>query len=348
MAEPRILIQGIGGIGGVMAARLARAGFDCVLVTGNPEITDAINADGLRITTPSESFTQRARAFTSLEDLPGIRFDFSLLLMKAHPVVEVSRRTVPMLEPWGYLVTCQNGIVEDDVAAAVGTRRVVSAIVGWGGTMHGPGVYEKTGPGHIHLGEIDGGLSDRIRDLGLVLEKVTPVVISKNIRGALWSKLAINSIVSTLGALTGETLGAMLAQRRIREVALELYSEVVETAEASGVKLETVVAHPKLFYLPKHPWPGERWLKDLFARIVGARYRRLRSSMLQSLERGRKTEIDFLNGYVVRKADRVGIDVPFNKALVRMIKEIESGDREIGMSNLDELIRQTSFSASTD
>ncbi|MBW2263922.1 MAG: 2-dehydropantoate 2-reductase, partial [Deltaproteobacteria bacterium] len=286
---------------------------------------------------PGEKFVLKARAFPTLDDLPGLKFDLSLLLMKAHPVVEVARRTVPLLEPWGYMVTCQNGIVEDDVARAVGKKRVVSAIVGWGGTMHAPGVYEKTSPGSIHVGELDGGLSDRVQELGSVLESVAPVVIHKNIRGALWSKLAINSIITTLGALTGETLGTMLAVKRIREVALVLYSEVVGTAEASGVKLEKIVAHPKLLYLPPDPFPGERWLKDLLARIVARKYGRLRSSMLQSLERGRKSEIDFLNGYVVRKAREVDVAVPVNEALVRMIKQIEAGDREIRMQNMDEL-----------
>ncbi len=345
MADPRILIQGIGGIGGVTAARLIRAGYSCLLVTGNEEIADAINEGGLRVTTPRETFTQQARAFPTLEDLPGVRFDLSLLLMKAHSVVETARRTVPLLEPWGYVVTCQNGIVEDDVAAAIGKKRVVSGIVGWGGTMHGPGVYEKTGPGSIHVGELDGGLSDRVQELSSVLESVTPVVIHKNIRGALWSKLAINSIITTLGALTGETLGVMLAEKRIRGVALVLYSEVVGTAEAAGVKLEKIVAHPKLLYLPPDPFPGERWLKDLLARIVARRYGRLRSSMLQSLERGRRSEIDFLNGHVVRKAREVDVAVPLNEALVRMIKEIESGDRPICMQNMDELAALVSWSA---
>jgi 2-dehydropantoate 2-reductase len=341
MADPRILIQGVGGIGGVTAARLLRAGYSCLLVTGNEEIAHAINTGGLQVTTQRERFVQEARAFPTLDDLPDVRFDLSLLVMKAHPVVEIARQTVPRLEPWGYVVTCQNGIVEDDVAAAVGRKRVVSAIVGWGGTMHEPGVYEKTGPGSIHIGELDGGLSDRVQELSKVLESVTPVVMQKNIRGALWSKLAINSIVTTLGALTGETLGVMLAQRRIRDVALVLYSEVVGTAEAAGVKLERIVAHPKLLYLPPDPLPGERWLKDLLARLVGRRYGRLRSSMLQSLERGRKSEIDFLNGHVVRKAREVDVAVPVNEALVRMIKEIEAGERPIGMQNMDELVAVT-------
>jgi 2-dehydropantoate 2-reductase len=338
MGAPRILLQGVGGIGGVTAARLLRAGHDVTLVTGNPEIAGAIDADGLRVETLGERFIQGATAHASLDDLPGdARFDVALLMMKAQSVVEASRRTLPLLEPdAGYLVTCQNGIVEDAVAEVVGEHRVVSGIVGWGGTMHEPGVYQKTGPGEIHIGELDGTVTDRLRALSSVLVDVTPVVVTDNIRGALWSKLSINCIVTTLGALTGQTLGEMLSQRRIRDVALVLYREVVDTAHARGVELTRIAADPILLYLPADAGPVRRLFKDLVARFVGRRYAGLRSSMLQSLERGRPSEIDYLNGYVVERAGERS-RVPLNARLVEMIKEIESGEREIAPANLDEL-----------
>jgi 2-dehydropantoate 2-reductase len=339
MTRYKILVQGVGGIGGVMAARLIRAGHETTLVTSNPAITQAINEEGLRVKTLKEEFTQRVKAFTTLDELPAdSRHDFSLLIMKANSVVDVARATVPFLEPGkGYLVTCQNGIVEDAVAAAVGADKVVSAIIGWGGTMHSPGVYEKTGPGAIHIGELDGRVTDRVKLLAGVLKSVTPVVVSENMRGALWSKLSINCIITTIGALTGEVLGQMLKDRTIRRVFLEVYREVVDTAEARGVKLVRIAAHPKLLYLKANAGWLSKLIKDLLMRVVGLRYGKLRSSMLQSLERGRKTEIDFLNGYVVAQAKEAGVDVPFNQALVRIVKEIEDGKRGIEKANMDEL-----------
>jgi len=339
MAEPRILIQGIGGIGGIMAARLLGAGFDAVLVTGNRAITEAINGRGVRVRMGGKEIAERARAFTSLDELPPIRFDLSLLVMKAHTVVEAARGTIRFLEDWGYVVTCQNGVVEDAVAAAVGRERVVSAIVAWGGTMHAPGEYEKTGPGKIHIGEIDGHASARIRGLAEVLEHVSPIVMTNNIRGSRWSKLAINCVITTMGALSGRTLGEMLESREMRDLALVIFREVVDTADALSIKLEWMAAPPRLLYLPAGSSPLARRWKDLLVRIVGRRYGKLRSSMLQSLERGRRTEIDFLNGYVVEKARQAGVDVPVNEALVRMIKEIESGARRIGIENARELAR---------
>jgi 2-dehydropantoate 2-reductase len=154
MSELRVLIQGIGGVGGVLAGELLRAGHTPTLITGNPEIASAINQDGLRVTTPAGSFTARGQAFASPEELAtDARFDLSLLVMKAQRVVEAARAALPHLTDDGYVVTCQNGIVEDAVGSAIGAERVVSCIVSFGATMLSPGEYEQTSNGEIHIGE---------------------------------------------------------------------------------------------------------------------------------------------------------------------------------------------------
>jgi 2-dehydropantoate 2-reductase len=339
MAEPDIMVEGIGGLGGIIAARLIQAGYHPTLVTGNPAIASAVNEHGLRITAPEGKAAVPARAFPSLGDLPQDRaFDAAYLLMKAHNVLRAARETLPFLARDGYVVTFQNGIVEDAVAAEIGAERVIGALIGWGGTMHAPGVYEKTSEGSTHIGELDGRLSERVRALGEVLETFASVVVTQNIYGAVWSKLAINCVITTLGALTGDTLGVMLKDRRMRQVFLRTYREVVDTAEALGIALEPVAVDPKLLYLPKDAGALTALLKDMLARVVGHRYGRLMSSSLQSLERGRKTEISFLNGYVVEKAQAVNVDVPVNAALVCMIKEIESGMRPISPDNVADLL----------
>jgi 2-dehydropantoate 2-reductase len=339
VAEPGILVEGIGGLGGVIAARLIQAGYHPVLVTRNPAIASAINEHGLRVTTPEGSATIPASAYASLADLPrGSQFGAAYLLMKANNVLEAAWETLPFLASDGYVVTFQNGIVEDAVAERIGGERVIGALIGWGGTMHAPGVYEKTSGGSTHIGELDGGLSERVRALGGILEAFAPVVVTQNIYGALWSKLAINCVITTLGALTGDTLGVMLQDKRIRRIFLQTYREVVDTAEALGIALERVAANPKLLYLPERAGPLAALAKDVLAQVVGRRYGRIKSSSLQSLQRGRKTEIDYLNGYVVEKARTVGVDVPVNVAIVRMIKEIENGARQIARDNVNDLM----------
>ena len=335
----RIIIEGIGGVGGVLAARIIASGHRPLLITGNPAITDAMNAHGIRAITPEGELVVPAAALTSLEEVKtSDRFDVALLVMKAGQVTEAAEKTLPLLAPEGYVVTLQNGIVEDRVAEIVGKRRIVSGIVGFGGTFVKPGVVEKTGPGKIHVGELDSPVTDRVRRLAVLLEAVSPVVATDNMRGALWSKLAINSTITTLGALTGDTLGVMLKTKPAREAFLRVYREVVDTSRALGVRLERIATDPGLLYLPQNAGGLQRFYKDALVRIVGRKYRKLKSSSLQSLERGRKTEIDYLNGYVVKKAREMGVAVPLNEALVRMLKEIETGCRGIAGKNMVELL----------
>jgi 2-dehydropantoate 2-reductase len=336
-----ILIEGIGGVGGVIAGKLLQAGFDPVLITGNASIRDAIRSQGLAVTTPTERFVVPARAFTSLNDLPADTgpFDAAFLVMKAAAVVAAAEETVPHLDTAnGFVVTLQNGIVQDAVAAAIGAARVIPGIVGFGATMHAPAVVERTGPGKIHLGELSGQRSERLQRAAHWLGAASEVELTDNIIGAQWAKLAINCTITTLGALTGQTLGEMLVKAPIRRVFLALYREVVETAWAAGVTLETIAANPTLLYLPERAGSVKRLYKDLLVRIVGRRYAKLVSSSLQSLQRGRKTEVDFLNGYVIATAQRLGRSVPVNTALVGMIKEIEAGTRPLQPANIDELI----------
>jgi len=331
VAEKRILIEGIGGIGGVVAAKMIRDGRSPTLVTSNPEITEAINRSGLDLTTLSQEFIVPARAFTSLSELPsGAKFDAVYLLMKANGVVDAARESLPLLAKDGYVVTFQNGIVEDSVARVVGPERVVSAVIAWGGEMLSPGVYEKTSVGKTFVGELDGTLSRRVMDLGLILKSSAEVIVTPNIRGVLWSKLAINS-------LTGQRLGVMLRDRRARAIFLSIYREVIDTARALGISLEAVATKPELFYLSRDANFLTKWFKHILMGLVGFKYRNVKSSSLQSLERGRETEIDFLNGYVVRKAKEAGVEVPVNEAVVRLVKGIEAGKRAIDPKNLAEI-----------
>lgn len=340
MSGERILIEGVGGIGGVVAARMIAAGYTPVLVTQNPAITEAIQRDGLRLTTPEGSHHVTATVYTTLADVPvDARFEAAYLIMKANSVLDAARETLPLLKPDGYVVTFQNGIVEDAVAQIVGIERVIGATIGWGGTMHSPGVYEKTSLGGTHIGELHGRSTERVKRLAAALAHSAPVTISANMPGVLWSKLALNCAITTLGAVIGETIAGTLGDPRLRRLCLRAYAEVVDAAEAQGIVLERIAANPKLLYLSPGAGGLQALVKDWLVRYVGRKYGRVKASMLQSLERGRKTEIDFLNGYVVERGAEVGVATPVNAALTRLIKEIEAGGCKITRENSSLLLK---------
>jgi 2-dehydropantoate 2-reductase len=341
-SRQRLLLMGCGGVGGVIAGGLIRAGYDVTLVTRNPDIARAINESGLRVETPTEQYRVATVASADLKSIQG-PFDAIYLMMKATDVEQGAQEACPFLSPTGYVVTFQNGIVEYTIAELVSKERVVGAIVGWGSTMVAPGVYHMTSKGETVIGELDGQITPRLEKLKRTLETGTPTQISTNLRGVLWSKLAINCAITTLGAVTGQTLGAMLNEARVRRLFMTIVSEVVDTATACDVVLEPVGGTLDLhrIYLPVERRRGRLGIagvsRHLILLAVGARFRRLKSSMLQSFERHRPTEIEFLNGYVVKQAQAKGIPVPINQALADMVRQIEAGTRQIAPANLDEL-----------
>lgn len=345
--NPRILLMGCGAVGGVMAAGLLGAGHDLTLVTHNAAISDAIANNGLHVVTPDGRRTLAAAICAdACPDVSAVEgpYDVALLAMKATEVEEAAREVLPLLSPDGYVVTLQNGIVEERVSQIVGRRSVIGAIVGWGATMHRPGIYEMTSRGETTIGELDGIISGRVTGLRGTLSAAAPTSISANIIGALWSKLAINCAITTLGAVTGQALGALLRHWPARRLALAVVSEVLDTAAACGITLEPVGGTLDLTRL--YVRPGQRGNEFALARIpqhviigaVGHRFRRLRSSMLQSMERGRTPEIDFLNGYVVAKAREMRVPVPVNAALTAMVHDIAEGRRPIHPANLTKLV----------
>ncbi len=339
----RLLLMGCGSVGGVIAGGLLRAGHDLTIVTHNDEITQAINTEGLRLTTPEGQWTVPASAHTQLDEDSMGPFDAICLAMKATKVEQAAHDVCDSLSPGGYVVTLQNGVVEDRVSKILGREKVVGALVGWGATMHVPGVYEMTSRGELIVGELDGELSPRVQQLKATLDAAAPTTISTNIYGALWSKLAINCFVTALGAVTGQLLGEMLRERAIRRLALSITSEVIDVAQAQGVSLEPVggtLDLQRLYLSPERRAGGFGLdlIKHAIMLIVGLKFRHVKSSMLQSLERGRRPEIDFMNGYVVERGQAEGVPTPVNAALTALVREIGAGTRVISPDNLKDLV----------
>lgn len=349
--NPRILLMGCGAVGGVLAGGLIHAGHKVEIVTHNPEISKAIAEEGLRLTTPAGLRTLPAAVCAdACPDLDAVTgpFDIILLAMKATEVEDAAREIRPQLGPETVVVTLQNGIVEDRVRAILndGADRtpVIGAIVGWGATMHAPGIYEMTSAGKTTIGELDGAIIDRLQLVRAALDSAVPTVMTDNIYGALWSKLAINAVVTTLGAVSGQRLGQMLRRAAVRRLALAVISEVLDVAAALDIDLQPVAETLDLHRLYQSPHQRMRRLlpnalpKHLIMYAVGLKFRRLKSSMLQSLERGREPEIAFMNGYVVDRAREVGVPVPINAALTEMVLEIAAGKRQSEPRNLHALL----------
>jgi 2-dehydropantoate 2-reductase len=332
----RIAVIGAGAIGGVTSAFLTRAGWDPEIVCKHQETVDRGIGEGFSIRGRRGEDRIRVRAVRQIGDLSGSK-DVVLLATKATECVTAAKALLPFLEKEAVVVSLQNGICEEALSEILGRDRVIGCVVAWGATLHGPGQMEVTSDGEFVIGSLDNAGDERLETLRQMLDTVVPTRISDNVMGELYSKLIINSCINSLGVIAGVRLGKLLARRKTRSLFIKIMGEAVAVADAMGIRVAPG-GGGKLDYYRFLSGTGffARIRQHMVIRAIGFKYRRIRSSSLQSLERGRQTEIDFLNGYICDQGRKNGVETPLNDAVVKMIKAIEIGERPISMENLND------------
>lgn len=345
-SQPRILVVGCGGVGGVLLCTLVEQRRHVACVAHRESIAAALKAGPLL---KDEHGSRRVRGELEVFVAPPTTgsYDFIVLAMPPDRVEAAARDVLHLLGPDGALVCIQNGLCEERVAEIAGEEKVIGAIVSWGASAPEPGVYERTSSGGFVLGMLHGHLDPRLDALATILESVGPVEITRNLRGARWSKLALNCAISAIGTVSGQRLGSVMIHRFVRRLALEVMTEVTHVARAEGVRLEKVAGTLDLDWIAlteaerKAPGSASLFAKHGLLLAVGARYRRLRSSMLAAIERGREPPVDFLNGEVVRLGERHGLETPVNARLQETVHAIASKRREGGLGTLRTLFHET-------
>ena len=296
---PRALIFGTGALGCLFGARLARSGVEVTLAGTWREALDAAARNGVTVF----DHDGRWSAAVGTRRLPGPLEPaaWALVLVKAHQTPSVAPFVAQALEPDGLAVTLQNGLGNREaLAARVGPGRVVTGVTVVGAALSEPAVVRAT-PGRVVLGALSGKdeaiarIAQRLRAAGFGVE------ITADIDVPVWRKLAANCAINALSALGGVPNGALLDDARARPLLEAAAREVGAVAAARGVDLG---ADPVDLTL------------DVLRRTAPNR-----SSMLQDVERGRPTEIEALNGAVVREGRRLGVPTPVNEELWRRMAE---------------------------
>lgn len=334
--------MGAGGIGGIVAATLTEVGTAVTAVSTNEQIRSAVDRTGFRIVDEGEERMVRGWVAPA----PEGTYDLVILATQPPNVEEAARTALPHLAEDGQVVVLQNGLCEERIAAIVGPERVIGAIVSWGASMPEPGRYERTASGGFQVGRLShvpGEVDEDLRRVAELLEAIGAVTLTQNLRGARWSKLALNCAVSSLGTIAGERLGPITRVRRYRRLALEAMTEVVAVAEAEGVKLEKVAGTLDLEWIALSDvdktsrGSASLTAKHALLLAVGLRYRRMRSSMLAAIERKRTPAIDFLNGEVVTRGKKHGIETPANQRIVDTVWAIARGELKSSRETLDKI-----------
>jgi 2-dehydropantoate 2-reductase len=332
----KICIIGPGAIGGVVAALLTWEGFDVQLVAKYPDLADKISRQGIHVKGNCGNLTVKVPSVALPEELVD-DFDYVLIATKVDGLVEVAEKILPFLHNKSRVVSMQNGICEEMLAGVVGEERTIGCVVGFGGTMHEPGRVEMTSSGELVIGNWNRGPDPLLEQLAEILNHVAETRISNDIFNELYSKLIVNACTTTLGAVSGLYLGEMLASRLSRNLFIEITREALAVADAMGITVPQAVGGKLNFYNFMASGPFSGFKRHLTIRVIGLKYRRLKSASLQSLERGRKTEVDQYNGFITRKGKELGVDTPVNEQLNQMVKEIEAGKRSVTPDNFREI-----------
>ncbi len=332
----RICVVGPGAIGGVVAGVLMRKGFNIQLVTKYEELAEKISSTGIEVSGYCGIFTQPIPSVARIDQLDGV-FDYVLIVTKGDAMVESAKTLLPYLHKNSRVVSMQNGICEELLAEVVGEKRTIGCVVGWGGTMHAPGKVEMTSGGECVLGNWNREQDEELERLSDIMENLIETRISNDILSELYSKMIINSCITTLGVCSGLYLGEIMKKRRARIIFIEIIREAIMVAGAMGIKVAPGARGKLDFYKFVAPGFLANFKTHLTIRVIGVKYRKLKSSSLQSLKRGRKTEVNNYNGYIASKGREFNIPTPVNEQLTRMVHEIEEGQREIGLSNFHDV-----------
>ncbi|MBN1768552.1 MAG: ketopantoate reductase family protein [Prolixibacteraceae bacterium] len=333
----KILVIGAGAIGTVTAGILSSKKFDVELVCNNQQRVSTLNQQGLRYQLKKRKYFTNVKTYNNIEETPG-SYHYVLLATKSFNMLDPARRVLDKLTQNGLIVSMQDGFCEEELSLIAGSNRLVGAMVGWGATLNTDGSATMSSAGEMIIGMLDGSDDPRLDNLQYIFNTIVPTQVVGNINEHIFSKLVINSCVTTLGAISGLNIGSLITNSKLRNIFLEIIKEAIEIANALKIEIPEYSGRINYYRLIRGNSLYHRIRKHLTIRIFGIKYRNVKSSGLQSLERGEQTEIDYLNGFLVQKSKETGIETPVNNQLVTMVHEIEEGKRPIDIANLDEIV----------
>jgi 2-dehydropantoate 2-reductase len=306
----KIAMLGAGALGCSMGSALAETGVPVWLINRRVGHVEAIRRRGLRVRDGAREIDVRVAAASDAAQVRAEAgtMDLVVVLVKSFHTRQAMTEALPLVGPQTAVLTLQNGLGHEELLAeVVGPQRVLAGKTYCGGVMLGEGHVARTLQGReTIIGELDGSVSARVQEVAQVFGGAgIATQVSSNIVGAMWDKLFVNVATGALSAITRLDYGGLYSAPEVEACALAAVAEAMRVARAQGVRISS-------------DDPRQSWAKAA-AGLPSA----FKASMLQSLEKGSVTEIDFVNGAVVEQGRRVGIPTPVNQTLVACVKGIE-------------------------
>lgn len=302
----KIAIIGSGAMGSLFGGMLALTGHEVWLYDIWKDHMDKVAKDGLIIVSTAGETTVRLRATTDSRKIRGA--ELAIVFVKAIATREAAEIASTLMGPESVVLTLQNGYGNaEQLAEIVGPDRVIAGVTSHGATMLGPGRIKHAGSGETHIGELKCGINERIRRIAaLMTDAGIATTVEHDVSSLIWGKLLVNVGINAITAITGLKNGQLNDYEETRELMRLAVEEAEQVARAGGVTL---------------PYT------DSFAKVavVAQATAENRSSMLQDMSNHRLTEIDVINGAVVKEGKRLGVATPVNRVLTLMVHALEKG-----------------------
>jgi len=335
----RIVFMGAGAVGSYVGGHIARSGEDVTLIDPWPEHIETIKNSGLHVSNTQGEFTVHVRALHlhEVQSLFKTPVDMAFICTKSYDTEWATMMIKQYLAPDGFMVSLQNSINEERIANIVGWGKVVGCIASTisVNAYKAGHVMRTTQPGGaaytiFRVGEVHGRITQRVQDLARMLSPIDSTKVTTNLWGERWTKLTMNAMGNGVSAVTGLNSKGMVTLEAPRRLSIRLGGEAIRVGQALGFELESMQG-----------MPPEKWvaaaagdpaaLEEVEGAMLAGLKRRTeegRPSTAQDILKGRRTEIDFINGLVAAKGQEVGIPAPTHVALTALVKRVERGEVE--------------------
>lgn len=340
----QIVVVGTGAIGGLAGTFLSNAGYDVTLTDKWEDHIEALRTKGLYMDGVRGVKHFDVKACLTAELTTPL--DMLFIAVKSHDTVAAMESIKHLLTPETVVVCLQNGFNVETLQEYVEPSQIVGTVPNYGGALVDPGHLEFVHEGPIHIGELKGDITPRVRWLEEAFNNLTTTYVSTNILGEIWGKQCYFSQI-TLTALVDASVHRVLDVERYRQLGVILVGEALEVADAAGVSIPPSVSFDPVLYRPQTPEDTARIL-DYLEHFLGRLSRHKEKGQYKLVKkasgvwwdivyRQRPSETPGLTGAVVDKAREYDVPVPLNQRLVEMIYQIERGERSMGWENLEEL-----------
>jgi 2-dehydropantoate 2-reductase len=336
--NPRIAFLGTGAQGASIAADFALAGLDVTFIDQWPAHVEAMRKDGLTVHLPTRNLHTKVNAL-HLCEVAEIRqaFDLVFLVVKAYDTRWACELIKPVLAPDGFVVGLQNGMTHEDIASIVGRERTIGAVIEIASNMWTPGVTTRQNDhdeSWFALGALDPAKQSEVEDVAVILRHSGRVEVTDDIRSAKWMKLVVNAAELIPSAIIDTALNDAARLPGMLDLMRQAGYEAMEAALADGATIMPIIGMPPV--MSNHP---ERYVDEIFEEVLRTFSRSdTLTTSLQDWRKGRRAEIDEVNGWVVTTLAAHGRPAPVNRRIVDIALEIEAGRIPLTAENRAALI----------